>query len=432
MQIKKSLIRRTSILTLAIWLCCESAFAQLGTPGLTASLDNMKKTQQVWDLIWTELFTPSAVGQSTIYLSLMIVARFIAGLGTILVLVRVVEMLSSNGDWRQIVKPMMVITLMWFLLYGGDGMRPIHFSEGMRNIIHGWRNGALSLNMADVQVSDALKDQLIMEHAKDELSEQVNYCDQLPAKMVSLPAPTRPTGDDVVLSPDQKALYEKLECYQAVGNLAQKKKEEYESRWCPFGPLTGGCAATLRWLSNFSVALLDGTEREMRKVVSGEFPNVIGGPLAMADVTVTSFALHQMRFWLVGIQNLFVHSIEAIMYLTVLTTPIAIAMMSIPLGRMNALVSWLVIFVNLGLAQVYYVVLVGGMAIAITKAELPYMQDVLLPLIQALGAPIIAAGMAVGGGIGGFMAISKATTGFVGAIPIVGAGAAALFPRFQK
>lgn len=372
-------------------------FAQSQT--LENSLNQISEIQAAWNETWQKTFNAGFADGSSPYFFMVYLASFVATLAGIWWLFQWAGDMSAAGEayWARKHLPRLLMIFIVYYYLNNNGARLGYLAYGLHSLGRSWEKGILEAQISGVKIAEVVNDQLATSSAKDKLEEVFRRCDALPAPAVALPAPTRPTDEN--LTPAQQKVYDKIECYENAARLAEQLREEYESKYC-----WGKCAGLIRFFSNIQEASQDWLNQIKSKISQGQLsPNdIIFNP-------VYTFSAHQIvKFIMYQLQKLFVNLMEFGQWAAALSSPIALAMGIVP-SQQNALISWLIIVFNISLIKIYYVLCIGVYASVIAIAKSQSFEDMSFAFLLGLGAPLVAFTLSTGGAL--VMLKSVASTG---------------------
>lgn len=112
------------------------------------------------------------------------------------------------------------------------------------------------------------------------------------------------------------------------------------------------------------------------------------------------------RQTLKGWQWAFANLIEASLLLTALTGPVAIAGSLLPIGT-RPIWAWLTGLFSLGMAKIYYNIVVGLIATVIVNAQAQNESDFGFVVLLSILAPVLSLTLAAGGGLAVYRGLSS-------------------------
>ncbi len=400
---------------------------QASTDILQSSLDVMTSTQQTWDEIWeATLSGGSSSSVSVPYFMLNQVAKFIA-VAVILYFLFTWGGKMARSNSLQITLPQLLVVIGILALLQGNGESMSHLTLGLRGVINHWRNGMLTMQIADVQVGAAIQDQLMTDSARNFLIQKLQVCEAMPAPSVSLPSPTRPSDPDPPLTQEQQQLYLKMECYQSVRETATTLKAEYEAQHCTAIPgVQQVCLAFTRFMDSFMESMDDTLAAEWDKILHGNFAIADDTILSLRDFTLGTLASLGVKYFLNALQWVFTNLFEMAFWLSAITAPIMLALSLAPAANrgMLPIVDWVITFFSIGLMQIYYVALIGIMAVLMAKVDTAFLSDLRFPLMLGVFAPLIAFALARGGALAAARGLGNAGAQTLTSMLFLGAGPA--------
>ncbi len=389
---------------------------------LSNSLSQINKIQQAWDQTWSSTFKSGFADGSSPYFFMTYIATFVATLASIFWIMRWAQELSAGDYWGKHLPHMLLVLVVGYYLINSSQLGSLLY--GLHALGRSWETGILFAEISGVKIAEALNDQLATSQAKDEIQQAFGRCDAMNAPSVAIPSPTRPTGAaEVALTPAQRQVYDKLECYEQAAEVAEQVKQKYEQAYC-----WGQCAGLARFFANLKRANQTWLSDIKSQISQGKAPNfsdVAFNPLA--NVVLTSTNNQIVKWLLYAIQKAFVHLMEFGQWAAALGAPMALAMSLIPARNTNSIVSWLIIFFNISMSKIYYILILGVYASVIATAEAQTTEELTFALILGLFAPVVAIGLATGGALVMLRAVASTGAGVASAALSIGASTAVSF-----
>lgn len=332
----------------------------------------------------------------------------------------------KGTDPREFIAPILILLFVLYLI-GGSASPGVSLAYNTLRIKDYFRDGLMEQSIAGIKLNEVVKDSMLGDHAKSLIAREQEKCQAIVAPPVLLPSKERPTDPNIRITKEQDALYTKTECYNSLMVYAQELKKEAE-KFC-----SGPCASTIRFLNDYTEAFKVGVENELEKLTTkdGGFFNPLGPFLSVDDMVIGGMFFNIFKTLLHMLQHLYVNSINAIYFLSIITFPIACAWTIIPFSSSTALGTWAGVFFGAMLAEFFYIILISLSALIISRLEITRFSDILTALIFGLGAPAASYKMAKFSASGAIASMSSQFSQGAMAIPILG-GILAGMTRFRS
>lgn len=331
------------------------------------SLRSSKDVSAAWEQNWVHIFSEP----SGLYLSLNYFATMIAvGAFLFFIVVWTREMLTT-GLLPPIDRLSWVILVM--LLLWQNGFWLAKMTTGIHKIIEGQSQQILSVQLGELTMRDALQDVVLTSDAKHTIQALYGECQAKTGKA-------------------------QIECFNKTTDQAEAIVAEYEKGWGK-GTLNG----LRRWFDNVVKV------RDSLKSKSGEpdavanldpFVLLHAGIIATTDTAQQAAARQMLKGW----QWAFANLIEASLLLTALSGPVAVAGSLLPIGT-RPIWAWLTGLFSLGMAKLYYNIVVGIIATVIVYAQAENESDFGFVVLLSILAPVLSVALAAGGGFAVYRAL---------------------------
>jgi hypothetical protein len=337
-----------------------------------SSLDVSQRATQSWDFLWEATLTGGLyrimanVGATIAVMSLMF---FIVNFAK--------QMMQSEAiDWvlGELVYPMMVILM---LSNGGGNLALL--SQGMRTTINYYNNQILEAVSSQINFDVALSQLADFSTANAQLNSMRSQCN--------------------TISDNQKL----IECLNEQELNARVLVEEYKRKH----PQMPEWAQYL--LDKTGISKID-PSKPLESVGTLAVSAATFNASLLADFSSNAFLLG-IELLLTTLQGCFQQLIEVSFLLTALIGPIAVGASLLPFGT-KPIIAWVTGFFSLGMCKLCLNIITGLIAIATLRTG-PTIDTLGTALLLGLLAPLLAFGMAAGGGIAVF-------NGVTSAIPFVG------------
>lgn len=334
--------------------------AQAGIPPemqLNASKAMSEAAQGAWQDTWDTVITPS----NALWGALNSLGAFLA-VGTLVFwmvdFTRKMLEDESGRPFSELIYPMIVV-----LLLAGGGANMAALSKTMRGAI----------NYTNNQVFDAAAGQIKLERVMNALG------DYSSAQNTIISIRSQCNG---LVDPNELKT-----CLEKAGSRAELMLQAYRQAY----------PEAISWTTKLS--------QQIDAVKADPMGNVVAKVSASATNIALMPVMIAVEGLLVAMQTAFQYLIEISMLLTALMGPIAVGTSLLPIGG-KPLYLWLTSFWSLGLCKICLNVVSGLVSLAIFKTGAT--DTLITALTLGLLAPILALGMATGGGMAIFNGISQA------------------------
>lgn len=428
----KKLPRRISvslvIACLLIVMICFQAMAQ-EQQMLQSSLDQMKASQTWWDELWQKTFSPppgSAGNDLTAYW-IANIARFFVVICLPFWLYQVGSDFAMSGTLGAVMKVFgryFLFAVLCISLLGNDAKMSRELSLGMRQIINNQANGLMQVQVNGLNMRSALSNQLAIRAQSDKAIAKAQECAALPRPSVVLTSPNRPPADQQPpLTREQVQAYDYLDCVKAFQTQIEADAAATRQTMC--GGIAGiTCAAYDNWgrrLQNSVTRFISSEWQRYSNPTSFETAQRNGPPVTgampsffLTDLLVGSAASAAWVPILNNIQWVYVSILELALFLSGLSAPIFAAMALIP-GQLNTFIGWLIGFLTIGMMKIFYIMIIGAMAIVMSQQDTFLLSDLRFPMTIGIAAPLLATTMALGGAWAASKSFAGAITSSAGA-----------------
>ncbi|MCU0552534.1 MAG: hypothetical protein MUC48_24645 [Leptolyngbya sp. Prado105] len=340
-----------------------------GSDFIGDSLRSSKEISAGWQNNWNLIFRePSGLYQSLNYFATMIAV----GAFLFFIVVWAREMMTS-GLLPAFDRLMWVILVMLLLWNNGFWLARLTF--GIHEIIEDQSQNVLSIQMGQLKMSDALQDVVLTADAQNTIRALYGEC-------------------------QAKTGQAQIDCFNKVTDQAQSIIEQYEKGWGK-GTLNG----LRRWFDSVLKIREDLKKRAGEpEAIANIDPFVLlhAGIIATTDTAQQAAARQMLKGW----QWAFANLIEASLLLTALTGPVAIAGSLLPIGT-RPIWAWLTGLFSLGMAKLYYNIVVGLIATVIVNAQVQNESDFGFVVLLSVLAPVLSVALAAGGGLAVYRGLSN-------------------------
>ncbi len=326
------------------------AQARLFEKGIDAAIS----TSDSWNETWLDVLKSSSDAGVTLYGEIARVGEIFA-VGTLLFLMISFMKKLNNGDYSALASLILPIMVSYFLFNNGSNLA--NFTLGLRNIINDTNQKILIKTSRGVRLDEIFRQAQGLKSTQQQISSWVKQCEALSADKQTQCLDRAVTQSENLLRD-----------YQGVFGISQWSRNR------------------LNDLNQLRIAIT----KDPLSLFSLDSPliwTVIG-----SSAESLTYAL------LIGLQMAFQNAVEISMLLTALFGPIAVGGSLLPVDWAALPVcAWLTGFLSLGMLKLGFNIVAGLSAVVFVNAE---STDALwFPLFLGIFAPILASGIAVGGGL---------------------------------
>ncbi len=349
---------------------CNQVLAAVGGSDFIGdSLRSSKDISAAWQQNWQIIFEkPSGLYQSLNYFATLIAV----GAFLFFVVVWTREMITT-GLLPSLDRLMWVILVMLLLWQNGFWLSKL--TLGIHKMIEGESQKILSIQMGELKMGDALQDVVLTADAKNTIRALYGEC-------------------------QSKTGQAQIDCFNKATDQAQSIIDQYEKGWGK-GTLNG----LRRWFDSV-VKIREDLKKKAGEpeAVANADPFVLlhAGIIATTDTAQQAAARQTLKGW----QWAFANLIEASLLLTALTGPVAIAGSLLPIGT-RPIWAWLTGMFSLGMAKIYYNIVVGLIATVIVNAQAQNESDFGFVVLLSILAPVLSVALAAGGGLAVYRGLSN-------------------------
>ncbi len=318
-----------------------------------------------WELLWEKMFAePNLLWLLIVYLASMFVSftfiafaiAFISG-----IISGRLEVSLTNGVW---------LLAVLFLL--SNNAQPIaNINLFIRDFTHVQVRNIYEINLVGVEINEAITDILVSADIQQEISNAFSRCGGVVGT-------------------------EQLECLLDVQQEALAVLDQVRNQYTYAGIDLRGVARLRHRIGSLSVRNKAG----LGASVVSPAGTILGGFLKSKEY-INPFAaplgIPVIRAFLKDFQWAILNGIEAALMLTGLYGPIAAALSTVPMGT-RAITIWLFGVISLSSVIWSYAILVGFIATVISLSQTELQSELGFLLFLSFGSPLIAYGLAKGGG----------------------------------
>ena len=328
-----------------------------------------------WSGLWDAVFFPDGAAASPYY-SLVAGAQFIAAVMCVFWLFRLMVML--NQGYRQPIAAL-ILPVFVAVMLSNNGSTITGLSVGIKELMEFGTVSVLQQQVNGVKVAEAIQDPLMMGFLKDALQQGLESCQEKSTVERGVDA----EGNEVTT-------YPRRDCLEALAEEAEAAQGYTSLTLCG-----GVCEGSIRLLQQVAVGIWDALGDEVGRAEGvGDIDDVAVGTLLQVTGGFAGESTIKSLFH--GLQWMFLMGTYGGMFLSAMSAPIVFAL---TLWRQDLILDWLYIFLSFGLAILYYDVIVGIAAFAVTQADAYTFSNLQFSMLLGLGAPAMAGGLATAGAI---------------------------------
>ncbi len=317
-------------------------------------IDAATSISNSWNETWQDVLSGSSTGGLTIYGELARVGEIFA-VGTLLFFVISFIKKLNDGDYSALASLFLPILVSYLLFNNGSNLAL--FTLGLRDVINSTNQSILTKTSRGLRLDEIYRQAQGLNSTQEQISSWIKQCEALSA-------------DKQTQCLDQAVTQSEnlLRNYQGVFGISQWSRER------------------LNDLNQLRIAITE----DPLSLFSLDNPiiwTVIGSKAEALTYTA-----------LIGLQMAFQHAVEISMLLTALFGPIAIGGSLLPVDWAALPVcAWLTGFLSLGMLKLGFNIVAGLSAVVFVNAEST--DSLWFPMFLGIFAPILASGIAVGGGL---------------------------------
>jgi hypothetical protein len=323
-----------------------SPFGEIDSQGvrlLSRSQQNMLRTSEWWDKVWTSMLTgeSNSLSNQALYTFLLpfllvLMLLFLARAGVD----------YFKGDFIQgfnrSVVPVLILSL--FLLGYGIGAKAV--ARATRAIMNAGTDLLMGAQITEVKFKEAIEDQLFALEFRQDLARGAKYCRSLPAPTLKSQEGKEPIPGGTV-APLQARTEDSLSCMESLLANVQARKVAIKQE-CPY-------CTTAEQYAEQTEGTLKGQIRSLFALyVKAEAETNFGYQLAAeVDEAIKVEGPLIAQYWFVSGQ-------EFMLYLAAYLAPIMILYASLPLpGQVGLPITYFTAFLVIALTRLVYVLLLG-------------------------------------------------------------------------
>lgn len=395
---RRVIIVATGIAIVIVAFFSVKVLAQAGATdrSLQTTLETINATQEFWDDLWKDTFTPGSTASSaTIYLFENPV-RFFVFLGIGGWIWHAGSLLQNNSVQVPILLlkaafPMLIVA---FLLGNFGGVAHL-VSFGHREIGDRWVTGIANAQVASQSIRSALDDQLVGNDIRERIAQSSQRCLLLQSPATKLPSP-EPPADKSELTPDQLQGYEYLACIRGVAEVAKAAEEEAINSSC--GNSSEDCEYAINTARQASETAQSILKAEEDRLVKGEVSNPFSIKVGLDDFLAGTLINAAYGPLLSASQYLWTSFLEFAQYLLALFAPMIIAFAITP-GRLSLLITWEISQLSIIAGKMAYMIIVGVVSMQLNNSsQTGFGSDIIFYAAMGLLAPAVSLAVVTAGG----------------------------------
>lgn len=351
---------------------------------LGESQDILTNTSNFWARMWSETFLTDTF---TGYQFVVYVARIIAifALGTFWV--QLARTSLKSNDYGDTLTRLVLSVMMICLLMNGAKF-PARLTYGIRLAIQGMNQQILEVQYQESSIRSVLQDYVLTNSAREILSAEYKNCQELGRPIV--PIHVQDFSDTT--SAEQAAIAAKHECIGEVAVLAENLIEETEtSGWCQ-----GDCNGLVRFARRVQDRIREKEQAYQEADLAEQIVMDQSGGLEILEVLLEDTLARTTKSIMGHTQIAFLNMMELVFWLAALIAPITIAYSLFPMRTVKPFWIWLMTLSSTGLSLIYYVILIGAMALFMSGELGTATNDVAFSLVFGLFGPVLAVGLSTG------------------------------------
>ncbi|MGK7947265.1 MAG: hypothetical protein AB4368_00280 [Xenococcaceae cyanobacterium] len=345
------------------------AQTQLFEKGINAAIS----ISDSWDETWRDVLSGSGVAERTLYGELARLGELFA-VGTLLFLMISFVKKLNNGDYSALASLLLPIIVSYLLFNNGSNLA--NFTLALRDTINTFERQILVKTSRGVRLDEIFRQAQGLTSTQEQISSWIKQCEAL-----SGDKQTQCLDEAVTQSEDL------LRGYQGIFGISQWSRNR------------------LNDLNQLRIAITN----EPLSLFSLDSPliwTVIGSSAESLTYTI-----------LIGLQMAFQNAVEISMLLTALFGPIAVGGSLLPVDWAALPVcAWLTGFLSIGMLKLGFNIVAGLSAVVFVNAE---STDALwFPIFLGIFAPILASGIAVGGGLAVWSSLTSIASSAIGTLSL--------------
>ena len=332
-----------------------------------------QSTSDSWNQTWLDVLSGSTSSGLTLYGELANVGELFA-IGTLLFfMINFIKKLNE-GDYSALSSLILPIIVAYFLFNNGSNLA--NFTLVLRNLINDTNQAVLIKTSRGVRLDEIYRQAQGLTTTQKQIQSWVQQCQPL-------------NGD------------KQTQCLDQAVTQSENLLNQFR-----------GIFGISQWSRNLLNNL-----NQMRTAIASNPLSLFGLDSPLLWTVVGSPAESFTYTILIGFQMAFQNAIEISMLLTAIFGPIAVGGSLLPVEWASLpICAWLTGFLSLGMLKLGFNIIAGLSAVVFVNAEIT---DALwFPIFLGLFAPILATGIAVGGGLAVWASLTAVTRSAIGTLSL--------------
>ncbi|MEM8715597.1 MAG: hypothetical protein AAGE92_07430 [Cyanobacteria bacterium P01_G01_bin.4] len=351
---------------------------------LGESQDIFTNTSNFWEQMWRETFlTGGFTGYDFIVYVAIIIAIF--ALGVFWVQLAKVS-LRSNDYGDTLTRLVMAVLLLCLLMNGAQF--PARLIYGIRLATSGLTQQVLNVQLQESSIRSVLQDHVLTNSGREILTSEYKNCQEMGRPIV----PVHVQDFTDTTSPEQAAVFARHECYGEVAVLAEQLQNEVETS----GLCQGDCVGFLRFVARVQERIREREQAYQEADLAEQIILDQSAGLEVFEVLLEDAFSRGTKALMGHTQIALVNLMELVFWLSALISPVVIAYSLFPTRTVRPFWIWLMTLSSTGLSLIYYVVLIGAMALFMSGELGTATNDVAFSLVFGLFGPVLAVGLSTG------------------------------------
>ncbi|MGK7911591.1 MAG: hypothetical protein AB4050_08950 [Synechococcus sp.] len=351
---------------------------------LDESQDIFTNTSNFWETMWQETFlTGGFTGFEFIVYVAIIISIFALGVFW----VQLAKVSLRSNDYSDTLSRLMMAVLLLGLLMNGARF-PARLTYGIRLATSGLTQQVLNVQFQESTIRSVLQDRVLTNSGWEILSAEYKNCQEMGRPIV----PVHVQDFTDTTSAEQAAVFARHECYGEVAVLAEQLQTEVETS----GLCQGECVAFLRFAGQVQDRIREREQAYQEADLADQILMDQRAGLEMFDVLLEDVFSRTTKALMGHTQIALVNLMELVFWLSALISPIVIAYSLFPTRTVRPFWIWLMTLSSTGLSLIYYVILIGAMALFMSGELGTATNDVAFSLVFGLFGPVLAVGLSTG------------------------------------
>ena len=336
-------------------------------------LDAARSISNSWDETWQDVLSGSSDSGLTLYGEIARVGEIFA-VGTLLFLMISFMKKLNNGDYSALASLLLPILVSYLLFNNGSNLA--NFTLGLRDMIDDTNQKLLVKTSRGLRLDEIFRQAQGSTTTQKQITSWLKQCEALSAD-------------------------KQTQCLDKAVTQSENLLRDYQ-----------GVFGVSKWLSNRLNDL-----NQLRTAITDDPLSLfsLDNPLIWTVIGSNTESLTYTA--LIGLQMAFQHAVEISMLLTALFGPIAIGGSLLPVDWAALPVcAWLTGFLSLGMLKLGFNIVAGLSAVVFVNAEST--DPLWFPMFLGIFAPILASGIAVGGGLAVWASLTTVVQSAIGTLSL--------------